>query len=148
MFKKEKHKTKSIRIDTLIGHHTHIEGDINFTGGLRIDGSVTGNINASGDIESMLTISEQGIISGEVRVPNLLINGSITGNVFVSEHVELAPKAKINGNVYYHLLEMAMGAEVNGQLIRSTEKNENILDLTHEDIEAVDTFQIEQKTKS
>jgi cytoskeletal protein CcmA (bactofilin family) len=145
MFNKEKNKSKSTRIDTLIGQNTQVKGDISFSGGLRIDGNVTGNVTANGDDKSVLTISEQGKIEGEVRVPNLLINGSISGNVYASQHVELAPKAKVEGNLYYHLLEMAMGSEVNGQLIRMTEKNDNILNVEHEVIDDDKTFQLEQK---
>ncbi|NQZ52738.1 MAG: polymer-forming cytoskeletal protein [Piscirickettsiaceae bacterium] len=147
MFNKGKNKAKSTRLDTLIGQYTHIKGDISFSGGLRVDGSIAGNISAAGDNDSVLTLSEQGSIEGEVKVPHIIINGSISGNVYATEHVELAPQAKVRGNVYYHLLEMAMGAEVNGQLIRMTEKNDNILDLDHEIIEDDDndTFQLEQK---
>ncbi|MBE9532590.1 MAG: polymer-forming cytoskeletal protein [Proteobacteria bacterium] len=145
MFNKKKKAVKATRIDTLIGQHTHIKGDISFSGGLRIDGSVAGNVNATGDTESVLTLSEQGTIEGEIRVPNLIINGSVSGNVYVSEHVELAAKAKINGNVYYHLLEMAMGCEVNGQLIHVSENNENILNVEHSVLEEEDAFQLEQK---
>ncbi|PHS70021.1 MAG: cell shape determination protein CcmA [Methylophaga sp.] len=147
MFNKSK-KSKSTRIDTLIGQHTHIKGDVSFSGGLRIDGSVTGNINATGDTDSLLTLSEQGNIEGDVKVPNLVINGSITGNVYVSEHVELAPKARINGNVYYRLLEMAMGAEVNGQMIHNKKNDEQILNVEHEVIDDTDAIQLEQKTNS
>ncbi|MBL4638051.1 MAG: polymer-forming cytoskeletal protein, partial [Proteobacteria bacterium] len=131
MFNKKKRKGKSTRIDTLIGQHTHIKGDISFSGGLRIDGSIAGNVNATGDSDSVLTLSEMGTVEGEVRVPNLVVNGSIIGNVYASEHVELAPKAKIKGNVYYHLLEMAMGSAVNGQMIHMNEPEEQILDLEH-----------------
>lgn len=145
MFSKKKKAIKATRIDTLIGQHTHIKGNISFSGGLRIDGSVAGNINATGDAESVLTLSEQGNLEGEIRVPNLVINGSITGDVYASVHVELASKAKIKGNVYYHLLEMAMGCEVNGQLIHVSEKNQNLLNVEHNLIEEDDTFQLEQK---
>jgi len=145
MFNKEKNKPKSTRIDTLIGQNTQIKGDIIFSRGLRIDGTVIGNITANGDDKAVLTISEQGKIEGEVKVPNLLINGSILGNVYASQHVELAPKAKVEGNLYYHLLEMTMGSEVNGQLIHMTEKNENILNVEHEIIDDDETFQLEQK---
>ena len=131
-------KGKTTRIDTLIGQHTHIKGDISFNGGLRIDGSVAGNISATGDNKSVLSLSEHGQIEGEIRVPHLIINGTMSGNVYASEHVELAPKAMIEGNVYYHLLEMAMGAKVNGQLIHIAEHNEDILDLAHEVIDDSD----------
>lgn len=145
MFSKKKKAVKATRIDTLIGQHTHIKGDISFSGGLRIDGSVAGNINATGDTESVLTLSEQGVLEGEIRVPNLIINGAISGDVYASEHVELASKAKIHGNVYYHLLEMAMGCEVNGQLIHVSEDKENVLNVQHNVLEEEDTFQLEQK---
>lgn len=132
-------KGKTTRIDTLIGQHTHVKGDISFNGGLRIDGSVAGNINATGDNKSVLSLSEHGHIEGEIRVPHLIINGTMSGNVYASQHVELAPKAMIKGNVYYNLLEMAMGAKVNGQLIHIAEEDNNILDLDHEVVDDSDT---------
>lgn len=132
MFKKDKSKSKPARIDTLIGQYTHIKGDISFSGGLRIDGSVSGNINAAGDDNALLTLSEKGTIEGEVRVPNLVINGIVNGNIYAASHVELATKARINGNVYYRMLEMAMGSEVNGHLIRAKPDEENILSVDHE----------------
>ena len=84
----------------------------------------------------MLTLSEQGQIKGEVKVPNLIINGSITGDVYSSSHVELAPKAKIKGNVYYRLLEISMGAEVNGQLIHMAEDDKTMANIAQQDDEA------------
>jgi cytoskeletal protein CcmA (bactofilin family) len=132
MFRKDKPKAKSSRIDTLIGRGTEINGDISFTGGLRIDGSVNGTIYTQNDDSAVLTLSEQGQIKGEVKVPNLIINGSITGDVYSSSHVELAPKAKIKGNVYYRLLEIAMGAEVNGQLIHMAEDDKEMTNIQHE----------------
>lgn len=147
MFNKSKpKKTKTTtRIDTLIGRHTHIKGDISFSGGLRVDGSVEGNINATADDTSLLTLSDQGSIEGDVRVPNLIINGQVNGNVFASQHVELAPKARINGNLYYRMLEMAMGSEVNGHLIRAQEDSEDILQVEHEIFEDEEQFHLEQK---
>jgi len=112
-------KKKVTRIDSLIGQNTEIHGNIIFNGGLHIDGIVKGSISAPDDSGSVLTLSEQGLIEGEVRVPNAILNGTIKGDVRAIEHVELALNARINGTVYYNLIEMAMGAEVNGSLIRS-----------------------------
>lgn len=147
MFKKSKPKKRkaTARIDTLIGRHTHIKGDISFSGGLRIDGSVAGNIHATADSTSLLTLSDQGSIEGEVRVPNIIINGQVNGNLYASEHVELAPKARINGNVYYRMLEMAMGSEVNGHLIHAKDDEEDILHVEHEVFDDEARFQLEQK---
>ena len=98
------------------------------------------------DIDSVLTLSEQGSIIGEIRVPNLIINGTINGNVYTVGHIELADKAKVKGNIYYHLLEMTVGSEVNGQLIRMSAESEGTLDLTHDIIDEDKAFQLEQKT--
>jgi cytoskeletal protein CcmA (bactofilin family) len=130
MFKKDKVKNKSSRIDTLIGQGTVVNGDISFSGGLRIDGNVNGSIYTDNDDSAVLTLSEQGHIKGEVKVPNLIINGSITGDVYSTLHVELAPKAKVQGNVYYRLLEMSMGAEVNGQLIHMAEDDKEMTNIS------------------
>lgn len=150
MFKKDKARKKKTvnRIDTLIGRHTHIKGDVSFSGGLRVDGSIEGNINATGDDSSVLTLSDNGSIDGEVRVPNMIINGQVNGNVYASQHVELAPKARINGNLYYRMLEMAMGSEVNGHLIRAQEEDEDILQVEHEVFDDDGQFQLEQKATS
>ena len=116
MFGKGKTSSGS-RIETVIGPKTVLEGDISFSGGLHIDGKVKGNINAESGSKAVLTVSERGCIEGDVRVPNLVLNGTVQGNVFASERVELASHAKVAGNLYYSLIEMAMGAEVNGNLV-------------------------------
>ncbi len=101
MFSSKKNKRrKAARIDTLIGENTHLKGDIHFSGGLRIDGVITGNITADEGEPALLTLSEKGRIEGEVRVPFQIINGEIKGNIYAVEHIELANKARINGNVF------------------------------------------------
>lgn len=136
MFNSKKQKRhKAARIDTLIGENTHIKGDIHFSGGLRIDGVITGNITADDDEPALLTLSEKGRIEGEVRVPFQLINGDVKGNIYAAEHIELADKARINGNVFYKLLEMTMGSEVNGQLIHVGEAEEVNLNLENSQLD-------------
>jgi cytoskeletal protein CcmA (bactofilin family) len=112
---------RNSQISTLIGGGTELHGDVHFRDGLHIDGVVKGNVIASGD-NSMLTMSENGRIEGEVRVHNLVLNGRVDGDVYASQHIELAPAARVNGNVYYNLIEMAMGAEVNGNLVHKVER--------------------------
>lgn len=114
---KNKPAAKNTKIDTLIGHNSEITGDIAFSGGLHVDGVVRGNIYADSDSGSVLSISERGLIEGEIRVPNIMLNGSVKGDVYAAEHIELAEKAKVSGNVYYKLIEMMRGAEVNGNLV-------------------------------
>lgn len=110
-------KIRTARVDTLVGSNTVLHGDLSFSGGLHVDGTVKGNVVASDDSHSVLTLSEHGSIEGEVRVPNIVLNGAVSGDVYASERIELALLARVNGNVYYNLLEMAMGAEVNGSLV-------------------------------
>jgi cytoskeletal protein CcmA (bactofilin family) len=103
-------------IDSLIGMSTSIEGNVHFKGGLRIDGQVKGNVIADPGQISMLVISEDAKVEGEVRVAHLVVNGEIIGPVFSSELLELQPKARITGDVYYKALEMHGGALVSGKL--------------------------------
>ena len=105
-------------IDTLIGAKTDLKGDIVFTGGLRIDGKDRGNISAKGDGNSTLVLSENAFVTGNVTVPHIITNGSIKGHVRAAERIELQPKAEIIGDVYYKVIEMALGAVINGNLVR------------------------------
>lgn len=103
--------------ETLISNKTKIEGDISFSGGLHIDGHVKGSIFAADDKQAVVRVSNQGVVEGEVRAPNIIINGEVKGDIHCSEHLELAANASITGTVHYQLLEMVMGAQVNGRLI-------------------------------
>ncbi|MEN9866121.1 MAG: hypothetical protein RL748_1711 [Pseudomonadota bacterium] len=103
-------------IESLIGGATRIQGDIHFKGGLRIDGQVQGNVIAEPGQPSMLIISEQARIEGEVHGAHLIVNGEIIGPVYSSELLELQPKARIIGDVSYKRLEMHGGALVSGKL--------------------------------
>lgn len=115
-----KKKRQQAAINTLVGADTRVHGDIEFTGGFHVDGYVKGNVKASKD-GSVLSISERGCVEGAVMVPHVLLNGTVKGDVRATERVELGAKARVIGNVQYKLIEMAIGAEVNGKLIHETE---------------------------
>ena len=116
MFGKKK-SFSSARIDTLVGQDTELTGDLKFSGGLHVDGKIVGNVLAEDGSTAILILSEHGSIEGDVKVPNMVLNGEIIGDVYGSSRVELAPKSRIKGSVYYNLIEMAIGAEVNGGLV-------------------------------
>ena len=97
-------KSRSARIDTIIGQNTRFEGDLRFSGGLHIDGNVKGNVTAEAGSDAVLTVSEQGGVEGDVNVPNLMLGGTVVGDVHVSERLEMASRAKVAGNVFYNLL--------------------------------------------
>ncbi len=125
-------RIKSSHVDSLIGRHTELSGDVRFSGGMHVDGTITGNVSAEDDSRSVLTLSEHGVIEGEVRVPNIVLNGVVNGDVHARERIELAVNARVNGNVYYSLIEMAMGAEVNGNLVHAAEEERAPLALDHD----------------
>lgn len=112
-------KFREPKVSTVIGEGTVVNGDLVFAGGLHLDGAIRGDISAQENDEVTLTISEKGEVVGDVRVSNMVLNGAVIGDVYVTGRVELAPQARVTGSLYYNLLEMAMGAEVNGQLIHS-----------------------------
>lgn len=120
--KKQSPRAKAGAADTLISKEAKISGDINFTGVLFVDGFIKGDVTADEVENSLLTIGQNGHIEGEINVPHILIFGRVTGDVHALEHVELMSDARVEGNVYYKLIEMAMGAEVNGQMVHKTEK--------------------------
>jgi cytoskeletal protein CcmA (bactofilin family) len=108
---------KAVAIQTLIGSNSHIEGDLRFEGGCHIDGVVNGSVVGDNETEAYLSISEHGQVQGNVNVPVLGLSGAVQGDVIVSERAELGPTARVTGNVHYNQLEIAAGAEINGQLI-------------------------------
>ncbi len=103
-------------ITTLISKATEITGDVHFSGVLEVEGKVRGNIYADDDSSAEIRIRESGLVQGEINVPSVIINGLVEGDVHSTQHLELAAKARVVGNVYYHLIEMVMGSEVNGSL--------------------------------
>jgi cytoskeletal protein CcmA (bactofilin family) len=105
------------RIDSLIGAGTVVEGNIAFTGGLRVDGRVKGSVVTADDQPSTLVLSEKAQIEGEIRVSHAVINGTVIGPVFGSEYIELQPKSNVTGDVHYRTLEIQLGAVVQGRLV-------------------------------
>jgi cytoskeletal protein CcmA (bactofilin family) len=122
---RSRRRVKLSKISTVIGRDTEIRGDVTFQGGLHVEGAIRGNVMAPDEVSNVLTVSEAGVIEGDVRVPNVVLNGAVIGDVHVSERIELAAKARISGSVYYRLIEMAMGAEVNGSLVHRPDGGES-----------------------
>jgi cytoskeletal protein CcmA (bactofilin family) len=116
VFFKKSNRTQNT-IDTLVGADTKIEGNISFSGGLRVDGTVLGAITEPNDTPSTLILSEHGRIEGSVTVAKVVINGSVTGPVRSAQFIELQTKARIIGDVYYNSLEIHTGAVIEGKLV-------------------------------
>jgi cytoskeletal protein CcmA (bactofilin family) len=119
MAKKIKHP------DTIISSKAELLGNIKITGSLLIDGVLKGNVLAEKDSQAQVLISEQGQVEGEIHAPYIIVNGKVVGNVFASDKIELGKHANIIGDVHYEMMEMVMGATVNGRLIQSDKSQDN-----------------------
>ena len=117
-------------VETLVGSNSKVHGDVNFRGGCHIDGTVNGNVTADSDTDSALSISDIGCVDGGVTVPYVVLNGVVRGDLYASQRVELGPTARVIGNVYYNLIEMAIGAEINGKLVHQPEGQVPLLEQT------------------
>ncbi len=117
------------RIDSLIGAGTIVDGDVTFTGGLRIDGHVRGNVVAANGEPSTLVVSEQAKVDGEIRVSHVVINGTVNGPVAANDYLELQPKARIVGDVSYKMLEMHVGAVIQGRLDHAEPGTASVVEL-------------------
>lgn len=120
MFGGKKNSKPQNRIDSLIGVGTRIEGNVTFSGGLRVDGEIRGNISSDKGQSGTLVISEQASVEGAISVGHVVINGTVIGPVFAGESLELLPNARVTGDVEYHQLEMQQGAVVQGRLVHQT----------------------------
>mgnify|MGYP001259231544 CR=1 FL=1 len=106
-------------VETLVGPRAVIRGDVTFTGGLYVEGSIHGKVVAEDGSAAVLTIAENGHIEGEVHAPVVVINGRMTGDIHAGERIELAANARVQGNIYYKVVEMAAGAMITGRLIHA-----------------------------
>lgn len=114
---KEKVSKPVETIDTLIGSGSVLQGDLEFTGGLRVDGHIRGHVSAQDSNNGTLVLSESGVIEGDINVPHVVVNGTVNGNISSKGHVELQANAKIQGDIHYKAVEMELGAVLNGSLV-------------------------------
>ena len=120
MFKKHKPGPREGHaVDTLIGAHVTIRGDVEFSGGLYVEGRVVGKVSAVEGESAVLMLAETGSIEGEVRAPVVLLDGRLDGDVHAAERVELAANARVQGNVHYRVVEMNAGAQLTGRLVHA-----------------------------
>lgn len=119
MFKNKPTPHHDGQVDTLVGPQVVIRGDLYFSGGLYIEGRIVGKVVAEEGQRATITLAENGSIEGEVRAPVVIINGRLDGDVYASERVELAAKARVQGNVHYQVVEMLAGSVLTGRLIHA-----------------------------
>jgi len=106
---------------TLIANNCEVVGDVYFSDQLLVNGIIKGNVYAREGSKATVTVSKNGVVRGELRVPNIIINGQVIGDIHSDKHIELAVNAQIKGDVYYKLIEMVMGSRVDGNLVHITD---------------------------
>ncbi len=106
-------------VETLIGAAAKIHGDVDFSGGLHVDGHVFGAVRAYGDRESSVSVGDSGIIEQGVVATHVAVLGIVRGDVRATGKVALGPTARILGNVQYGTIESAAGAQISGKLVQA-----------------------------
>jgi cytoskeletal protein CcmA (bactofilin family) len=129
MFDKRKHAPPQKRIDSLIGAGTVVRGDVTFSGGLRIDGHVQGNVSTASGETGTLVVSEQARVDGEIKVSHVVVNGAVNGPVIANDYLELQAKARVVGDLTYRTLEMHLGAVVQGRLAHAEPETASVVEL-------------------
>jgi len=125
MFSSNKKSAAALGSTTLIAKGTVIRGDVEFNGALYLEGRVEGTIKADGT-DATLTVSDQGAVIGEIRAPRVTVNGEIKGDVHAGDRLELAGNARVEGNIYYKVLEMAAGARIDGKMVHQGEQQKRL----------------------
>ena len=128
IFKKKK---KLGAINTLIDRDNVIKGNYSYSGGLRLDGKIYGDLTVVEDSGGTLIMGEYSKIKGSVIVETAIIAGEIIGDVTCSDYIELHPTSIIKGDIEYNSIEIHAGAKVNGELKQIT-KAQNKLPLKKE----------------
>ena len=119
MFRRKQNKSIEVsKLSSLVAVNVQIVGDVVFTGGVRIDGHVEGNVLARDGDHALLVLSEKGTITGNVKVYDAVINGTVAGDIEVEHFLELQANARVSGNIAYRQLQMECGASVDGRLER------------------------------
>ena len=119
MFSRKSSQRNGYTIDTLVGPDVVIRGDLEFSGGLYVEGRVEGELRATPGKPASLVLAENGSIHGQVHAPVVVINGCMKGDVHASERVELAARARVEGDVHYAVVEMSAGAQLTGRLVHA-----------------------------
>jgi cytoskeletal protein CcmA (bactofilin family) len=121
MFGQSKSSTPQNRIDSLIGAGTRLDGDLTFSGGLRVDGEVHGSISSDEAQPGTLVVSEQARVEGSIAVSHAVINGAVVGPIVARDSLELLPNARVTGDVEYCQIEIQLGAVVEGRLVHQAD---------------------------
>ncbi|MGA7539903.1 MAG: polymer-forming cytoskeletal protein [Steroidobacteraceae bacterium] len=118
-------RSNNARIHTLIAKSVKIYGDVEFAGGLHLDGHVAGNVRADPETPaSSLSVSDSGSIEGSVEATEVVLHGTVRGDIVARGRVVLGASARVEGDVHYGVIEMTLGAQITGRLVRLVTEEE------------------------
>ena len=103
---------------SLLGKGAELTGEISFTNGLRVEGTIKGKVRS----EATLEIGPGGIVDAEVTIRKISINGEFRGVIRASDRVEIRKNGKVSGNIFSPCLIIEAGAIFDGQCNMSDEK--------------------------
>lgn len=112
-------KVQANQVDALIGSATQVDGNVKFSGGLRIEGQVNGSVEGVGD--SMVVLTKAAMIGGSIKTTRAIIDGTVSGPMVIAEHLEIRANARIVGDVTYKVINVQDGAIIDGRLIPMAE---------------------------
>ncbi len=99
--------------DTIIAEGVKVEGDFTSNGNVTIEGHVSGNVAAGGDI----FIGENAVIDADVTAKNAVVSGRVKGNVRIDEKIELTASSNLEGDLETRVMIVAPGAQSNGRIV-------------------------------
>ena len=108
-------------IHTLLSGDVRIEGNMTFTGGLRIEGDIVGDVSAIGDANNTIVITKSGKITGEIRSQHVILNGQVHGSVHCARSVAILEHGRIVGDIVdCETIEVHEGGIIDGALTRTS----------------------------
>ena len=118
-----KKKRNSASMDTIIGEHTTIKGNVESTSSIKVIGRVEGDIKAAGDA----IILVNAVVVGDIWAENLVIAGIVTGNVHVKNNLHLESTARLKGDMEVHSFVTDEGAVFEGscKMLESVSDDKN-----------------------
>ncbi len=93
-----------------------LRGNVTYSGGIRVDGSIQGNLTELPGTAGTLIMGNKSRIKGNISAHTAIIGGDVNGNIICAEYLELHANARIMGDIEYKVIEIHAGAKVYGRL--------------------------------
>ena len=99
------------KLESIIGKNSDINGELNVSGTLRVDGMVHGKVNAE-----CVIVSESAMIKGDIKARAIIVGGKVEGNLFGEEMIEIKSKGMVLGEIFTNKFFVIEGGILNGRV--------------------------------